>query len=172
MVTTAGNASGINDGAAAIVVMSADGAPQTVLLVPVSAWSDRIGRLLPMTLGWAMYAAMFALLALADAPWMFWAIAVMVGLYQALTEGAERALIADQVPAQQLGTAYGAYYLVKGLLLLPASLGFGLLVLSATSTRGLLGRWAVPGAGWAREGIATYAYDQRGFGRSPRRGSP
>ena len=28
------------------------------------------------------------------------------------------------------------------------SVGFGLLVLSATSSRGLLGRWVVPGAGW------------------------
>jgi peptidoglycan/LPS O-acetylase OafA/YrhL len=28
------------------------------------------------------------------------------------------------------------------------SLGFGLLVLSASSTQGWLGRWAVPGAGW------------------------
>ncbi len=109
------------------LLWAAVAATTTVLLVPISSWSDRIGRLLPMTLGWAMYAAMFVLLALADAPWMFWVVAVLVGLYQALTEGAERALIADQVPESQLGTAYGAYYLVKGLLLLPASLGFGLL---------------------------------------------
>ena len=34
------------------------------------------------------------------------------------------------------------------------SLGFGLLVLSASSARGLLGRWAVPGAGW----IAAVSY--------------
>lgn len=109
------------------LLWAAVAATTTVLLVPISSWSDRIGRVLPMTLGWAMYAAMFVLLALADTLWMFWAVAVLVGLYQALTEGAERALIADQVPESQLGTAYGAYYLVKGLLLLPASLGFGLL---------------------------------------------
>jgi hypothetical protein len=43
----------------------------------------------------------------------------------AATEGAERALIADLVPQARLGTAYGWYYLVKGLLLLPASAVFG-----------------------------------------------
>jgi acylglycerol lipase len=30
--------------------------------------------------------------------------------------------------------------------------------------------FADPGAGWARDGIATYAYDQRGFGLAPQRG--
>jgi len=30
--------------------------------------------------------------------------------------------------------------------------------------------FAIPGAWWAQNGIATYAYDQRGFGRAPHRG--
>lgn len=30
--------------------------------------------------------------------------------------------------------------------------------------------FAAPAAAWARDGIATYAYDQRGFGEAPRRG--
>ena len=30
--------------------------------------------------------------------------------------------------------------------------------------------FAMPGAAWARDGIATYAYDQRGFGAAPARG--
>ena len=30
--------------------------------------------------------------------------------------------------------------------------------------------FAAPGAAWARLGIATYAYDQRGFGAAPARG--
>jgi MFS family permease len=109
------------------LLWAAVAATSTLLLVPMSSWSDRVGRLPLMSAGWALYAATFVLLALAEAAWMFWGVALLVGLYQALTEGAERALIADQVPPSQLGTAYGAYYLVKGLLLLPASLGFGLL---------------------------------------------
>ena len=32
------------------------------------------------------------------------------------------------------------------------------------------GGWVLPATAWAERGIATYAYDGRGFGRSPRRG--
>ena len=109
------------------LLWAAVAATTTLLGVPLSAWSDRVGRLRPMALGWALYALVFAGFGLATSVPMFWLLAVGVGLYQALTEGAERALIADQVPAAQLGTAYGAYYLIKGLLLLPASALFGVL---------------------------------------------
>jgi hypothetical protein len=68
---------------------------------------------------------LFVLLALLDSSGPLWFIAVLLGLYMAATEGAERALISDLVPATVLGSAYGWYYLVKGLLLLPASAVFG-----------------------------------------------
>ncbi len=109
------------------LLWAAVAATTTLLAVPLSSWSDRAGRLRPIALGWGGYALLFAGFGLASAPLHFWMLAIGVGLYLALTEGAERALIADQVPASQLGTAYGAYYLVKGLLLLPASALFGLL---------------------------------------------
>lgn len=109
------------------LLWAAVAATATLLAVPLSAWTDRIGRLRPMAAGWALYALLFLLLGLAASPGLLWLLAIGMGLYLALTEGAERALIADQVPATQLGTAYGAYYLVKGLLLLPASAVFGLL---------------------------------------------
>jgi MFS family permease len=128
-----------------------------LLGVPLSAWSDRVGRLRPMALGWALYALVFAGFGLATSVPMFWLLAIGVGLYQALTEGAERALIADQVPAAQLGTAYGTYYLIKGLLLLPASalfgvlwqygaaaLAFGLAAMCAVAALALLLLWVRP----------------------------
>ena len=93
----------------------------TLLAVPLSAWSDRIGRLPLLIAGWSLHALLFVSLALVDAPGPLWFIAVMLGLYMAATEGAERALISDLVPPTALGSAYGWYYLVKGLLLLPAS---------------------------------------------------
>ena len=113
---------------AQIALMWAAVAATTMTLsVPLSAWSDRVGRLRPMAAGWALYALLFIGFATASSTAVFWLLALGIGLYQALTEGAERALIADQVAESQLGTAYGAYYLVKGLLLLPASALFGLL---------------------------------------------
>jgi MFS family permease len=42
-----------------------------------------------------------------------------------LTEGAEKALVADLVPAARRGTAFGWYNLSLGLAALPASLLFG-----------------------------------------------
>jgi hypothetical protein len=46
-------------------------------------------------------------------------------VFLAATEGAEKALVADLVPRESSGTAYGWYNLVVGLFLLPASIVFG-----------------------------------------------
>ena len=54
-------------------------------------------------------------------------IALFVGyaIFIATTEGAEKALIAELAPKAQLGTAFGWFHLVSGLMLLPASALFG-----------------------------------------------
>jgi hypothetical protein len=51
----------------------------------------------------------------------------MYGLYYGLTEGVEKALVADLVPAERRGAAYGAFNAIIGLSALPASVGFGFL---------------------------------------------
>jgi len=56
-----------------------------------------------------------------------WVLFPAYGLVTAMIEGSERALVADMVPASTAGTAFGWYYLVTGLLLLPASAIFGAL---------------------------------------------
>ena len=61
-----------------------------------------------------------------DAGWL-WVLFPAYGLVTAMIEGSERALVADLVPANSAGTAFGWYYLVTGLLLLPASAVFGAL---------------------------------------------
>ncbi|MBP2669292.1 MAG: transporter, partial [Deltaproteobacteria bacterium] len=45
----------------------------------------------------------------------------------AACEGAERAMVADFVPASRRGTAFGWFHLVVGICALPASVLFGLL---------------------------------------------
>ena len=107
------------------LLWAAVAATSTLFAVPLSAWSDRIGRVPLLVAGWSLHALLFVLLALLDSSGRLWFIAVLLGLYMAATEGAERALISDLVPATVLGSAYGWYYLVKGLLLLPASAVFG-----------------------------------------------
>ena len=49
----------------------------------------------------------------------------MYGLFFGLTEGSERALVADMVSLDRRGTAFGWYNLAIGLGALPASLLFG-----------------------------------------------
>jgi MFS family permease len=118
-------------------------ATSTLLSVPLSAWSDRIGRLPLMIAGWSLHAMLFAALAWIGDARLLWGIALLLGVYMAATEGAERALIADLVPAGALGTAYGWYYLTKGLLLLPASAAFGWIWSAANATTAFLAAGAL-----------------------------
>ena len=106
----------------------------TVLAVPLSAWSDHVGRVPLLIGGWSVHALLFVALALVNETGWLWPIAALLGIYMAATEGAERALTADLVRANALGSAYGWYYLVKGLLLLPASALFGWVWHAAGST--------------------------------------
>jgi MFS family permease len=109
------------------LLWAAVAATSTLLAIPLSACSDRIGRIPLLTLGWVLHAVLFVVLGWTSATDMLWLAAIMLGVYMAATEGSERALIADLVAQHRLGTAYGWYYLVKGLLLLPASAVFGAL---------------------------------------------
>jgi predicted MFS family arabinose efflux permease len=92
---------------------------------PGGALSDRIGRRPTLIAGWLLYAAVYLGFALADAAWQAWALFAVYGVYFGLTEGSERALIADLVGPERRGTAFGWYNLAIGLGALPASLMFG-----------------------------------------------
>lgn len=92
---------------------------------PGGALSDRIGRRPTLVAGWALYALVYVGFARAEAQWHVWALFGLYGIYFGLTEGAERALIADLVHTERRGTAYGWYNLSIGLGALPASLLFG-----------------------------------------------
>jgi MFS family permease len=91
------------------------------------ALSDRVGRKSAIAAGWAVYAASYAGLAFADSAWQVWALFAGYGLYHALTEGAERALVADLAGPGMRGRAFGVYHALTGALLLPASLATGFL---------------------------------------------
>jgi MFS family permease len=56
-----------------------------------------------------------------------WVLFGLYGFYYALTEGSAKALVADLVPQEQRGTAYGFYNAAIGLTALPASLIAGVL---------------------------------------------
>jgi len=87
--------------------------------------SDWLGRRQTITMGWVLYALIYLLFGLTHSPWAVGLLFLSYGLFFALTESPEKALVADLVPAIQLGTAYGLYNLVIGIGALPASLIFG-----------------------------------------------
>lgn len=94
--------------------------------VPAGILSDRIGRKKVIVTGWLVYAVVYAGFAFADSNWQAWALFAVYGIYFGLTEGVEKALVADFAPSTLRGSAFGLYHLVVGLGALPASLLFGL----------------------------------------------
>jgi MFS family permease len=93
--------------------------------LPGGIASDRWGRKGVIVTGWIIYALTYAGFAIADSTWQVWALFMIYGLYFGLTEGAEKALIADLAPAHLRGSAFGLYHLMIGVGALPASLLFG-----------------------------------------------
>ena len=89
------------------------------------ALSDKIGRLPTLIAGWTIFALVYVGFGVASAQWHAWALFVVYGLFFALTEGTEKALVADFVGAKR-GTAFGWFHLTIGLGALPASVLFGL----------------------------------------------
>jgi len=87
--------------------------------------SDRIGRKPLIVGGWLLYAAVYYAFAWAGTPWQAWALFAVYGIFYGMTEGTEKALVADIVPTVRRGAAFGWYNLAIGLGALPASLIFG-----------------------------------------------
>jgi MFS family permease len=92
-----------------------------------SGLSDRVGRKPLIIGGWLVYAAVYLAFGAASTAWQAWALFAVYGLFYAMTEGTERALVADIVPSTRRGSAYGWYNLAIGLGALPASLLFGMI---------------------------------------------
>lgn len=93
--------------------------------VPGGALSDRVGRKPLLIAGWLLYAAVYFAFGRASSVWHAWALFGIYGIFFGLTEGTERALVTDIVPANRRGTAFGWYNLTIGLGALPASVLFG-----------------------------------------------
>jgi MFS family permease len=88
---------------------------------PAGALSDRIGRYRMMFAGFALLIAADLVLALGGS-----VVSVMIGvaiwgLHMGLTQGTLSALVADTVPEELRGTAFGVFNLVSGLAMLAAS---------------------------------------------------
>ena len=91
------------------------------------AWSDRIGRRAVIATGWIIYAVVYGGFAVSSSLTTLLPLFLVYGLFFGLTEGTEKALIADLAPPSRRGLAFGIYNAVLGLGTLAASVLFGLL---------------------------------------------
>jgi MFS family permease len=88
-------------------------------------WSDRLGRRHVIGAGWLIYAGVYGAFAVTDSAAMLVIVFLIYGLYFGLTEGVEKAWVADLAPAAGRGNAFGIYNAVIGIGALAASLLFG-----------------------------------------------
>ncbi len=89
--------------------------------IPAGILSDKLGRRRIIVLGWLIYALTYLGFAVASASWQIWLLFALYGVYYGLAEGVARAFVADLVPEDRRGTAYGLFHGVVGITLLPAS---------------------------------------------------
>ena len=94
---------------------------------PLGRLSDRVSRHQLLIGGWLIYALVYGSLALVDRAPQFWGLLALYGVHLAMTQGTTAALVADLVPANLRGTAFGFLNLAVGVALFPASLLTGLL---------------------------------------------
>jgi MFS family permease len=108
----------------------------TVVSMPAGSLSDRIDRRKIIVIGWLVYAFIYLGFALSRTGAQIWVLYGLYGIYYGMAYGTSKAIIADIVPAESRGTAYGVYSAVLGLLNLPSSVIAGLLWEGASTWEG------------------------------------
>ena len=99
----------------------------TLISTPAGILSDRVGRKKMIIGGWLMYALVYLGFGLAQQVWHIYVLYILYGFYYGLAYGTTKAMVADIVPVELRGTAYGAYNGIMGILDFPASLIAGIL---------------------------------------------
>ena len=95
--------------------------------MPFGALSDRIGRKAVIVAGWCVYSVSYLGFGVATSEWQVWLLFALYGLFFGLTEGVEKAYLADMADPALKGAAFGWYNFAVGSGALPASLLFGLI---------------------------------------------
>jgi MFS family permease len=84
--------------------------------------SDRIGRKPVIIAGWLVFAGVYLGFSAARSSAEVWGLFAVYGLYQSLTDGVTKAMIADVVEPHQRGGAIGLFYTVTGVCQIAANL--------------------------------------------------
>ncbi len=98
------------------------------LAIPAGKLSDKFGRLRFLVTGWVIYGITYCGIGLLNGKNAFIFFMCLYGAFYGFTEGVEKALLADLLPADKRGTGYGALQLILGIAALPASFITGILL--------------------------------------------
>ena len=121
---------------------------KAALNVPGGKAADRWGHRRMLVIAWAIYALSYAALGAAPSWGFAWAALFVYAVHYGLAEGGQRALLAELVPAAELGRGFGVLLAVEGAMVLPANVGFGIVYakLGAPIAFGVAGAIAIVGA--------------------------
>lgn len=97
------------------------------LAIPIGKLSDKVGREKLIILGFLIYSVVYFLFGKFNSLNIFFFLFILYGLYSALTDTSQKAMISDIVSKDLKGTGYGLYHAVLGITLLPASIIAGVL---------------------------------------------
>jgi MFS family permease len=89
---------------------------------PAGRLSDWMGRRTLLVAGYALYGLVYLGFGLASSPGSLWLLFPVYGLYIGISDGVEKALVADLAPTSIRATAIGLHATLVGIGLLPASL--------------------------------------------------
>lgn len=95
------------------------------LSLAVGNLSDRVGRRPLLVSGYLVFALVYLGFAMAPNAATLWPLFAFYGLYSALTRGVQKAFVADLVHPERRGAEVGTFYMLVGLVALPASLMAG-----------------------------------------------
>lgn len=119
-----------------LIMLAAFNLIYTVISTPAGALSDKLGRRRLIIGGWIVYALIYLGFALAQSAVQIWLLYAAYGLYYGMAYGTAKAMVADLVPAEMRGTAFGTYNAILGILDFPASVIAGLLWSGAGTWKG------------------------------------
>ena len=107
---------------------------KSAISTPGGSISDRLGRRTFIVAGWLIYGAVYLGFGLAREQYQIWLLFAAYGLFNGLTEGAEKALVTDLTEEATRGAAFGVYNFTAGIGLLPASMLMGYLLNTSGKT--------------------------------------
>jgi len=91
------------------IMMMVFNAVYAAVSTPMGVLSDKLGRRRILALGWIIYGLVYLGFALATDIWQIWLLFAAYGVYYGTTQGVASAFIADLVPAERRGSAYGLF---------------------------------------------------------------